>query len=277
VSVIGAISSSVEAAYCNVVSFNRWLAEDWGFATENRIFGVPLMVLLDPEQSVAELDRVLASGARMVLLVPRPAGTRSPADPVFDPFWARLSEADVPLALHAGDSGFQHLYAVHWGEDPNVPVHHFSPLQHFLAMSERPIVDTLAAMTLHNLFGRFPALKVISIENGSTWLPSLLKNLDKAYGANRTHRTLGGVLPGRPSEALRRSLYVSPFPEDDLASLVEALGADRVLMGSDFPHPEGMRAPGDFAKRVAHLDPTVQRQILHDNAAALLGLAPAPV
>src|SRR5579862_9188817 len=48
----------IDAAHANVRSFNRWLEEDWGYAREGRVFGVPLVVLFDPVQAVAELQRV---------------------------------------------------------------------------------------------------------------------------------------------------------------------------------------------------------------------------
>ena len=272
VSVIGAIANDVGSAHAHIESFNRWVEEDWGFANSGQIFAAPMALLFDVDRSVAELNRVLAAGARLIVLVPRPIGGRSPADPVFDPFWARVQEAGAPVAFHAGDSGFERLYACHWGEDPDVPVHHFSPLQHFLAMSERPIVDTLAALVLQNLFGRFPTLQVISIENGSSWVPSLLKGMDKAYAANRQSETLGGVLTELPSSMFKTHLHVAPFPEDDIRTLIEVLGSDRVLMGSDYPHPEGLVEPLEFAQRLDAFDAKTRRAVLHDNGARLLAL-----
>ena len=41
---------------------------------------------------------------------------------------------------------------------------------------------------------------------------------------------------------------MSPFPEEDIAGLVELIGADRVLFGSDWPHPEGTPQPIDYAR-----------------------------
>ena len=39
-------------------------------------------------------------------MVPGPMGNRSPADPVFDPFWARVNEARIPVTYHIGEPGF---------------------------------------------------------------------------------------------------------------------------------------------------------------------------
>ena len=88
-----------------VWSFNQWLADDWGFNYKNRIFSAPLFALTDPQQSVEMLEWALDRGARAILVAAGPIrseiGWRSPADPVYDPFWARLAEAKVPACVHA--------------------------------------------------------------------------------------------------------------------------------------------------------------------------------
>ena len=48
----------------------------------------------------------------------------------------------------------------------------------------------------------------------------------------------------RPSDVFKDRFFVSPFPEDDIPALVDVLGADHVLMGSDWPHAEGTATPG---------------------------------
>jgi predicted TIM-barrel fold metal-dependent hydrolase len=84
---------------------------------------------------------------------------------------------------------------------------------------------------------------------------------------------IGGQLPARPSEALAGHMWISPFPEDDVDDLIGALGADHVLFGSDWPHPEGLREPADYIGQLADHDPAVARKVLRGNTAGLLGLA----
>jgi predicted TIM-barrel fold metal-dependent hydrolase len=83
---------------------------------------------------------------------------------------------------------------------------------------------------------------------------------------------LGGQLPPRPSEALAEHLWVCPFPEDDVNELIGAIGADHVLFGSDYPHPEGLREPRDHVGRLAACDVAATRRVLRGNTASLLGL-----
>ena len=93
----GPMQPDIEASIEIFRAFNRWLEEDWGFAYQNRIFGVPFLTLSDLERAVDELEWCIEHGARVVSIRNGPAftpeGTRSPADPMFDPFWARVRDA----------------------------------------------------------------------------------------------------------------------------------------------------------------------------------------
>jgi predicted TIM-barrel fold metal-dependent hydrolase len=256
--------------YASFRAFNLWLDDDWGFAGDGRIFAVPLLSLLDVDRAVDELELVLDRGARAVALRPGPAYGRSPADPHFDPFWARVHEAGVPVCFHIGESGYNELFSVAWGEDPNPPSHGQSAFQWTSFYGDRPIMDTFSALVLHNLFGRYPGLRCISVENGSLWVPYLLKAMDKMNGMGRNGPWLGGRLAARPSEIFREHVYVAPYHEEDVVALAGLIGDERVLFGSDFPHPEGMVEPADFAARVEPLGPDATRRIMRDNLRTLL-------
>lgn len=262
----------VELTYASLRAFNRWLEEDWGYGDDGRIFAVPLLSLLDLDEALLELHRVLEAGAHLVHLRPGPVGGRSPAHPDLDPFWDTVAEAGVGVVFHVSNSGYNAAYGSLWSEDPANPSHRQSPLQWAMCNTERPIVDTLSALALHNLFARHPKVKIISIENGANWVKALLKTVDKAAALGRRGPMLGGALPERPSELLAEHLWVCPFPEDDVLELIEILGADHVLFGSDYPHPEGIREPADYIPRLDSCDARTTRQILHDNTAQLLGL-----
>ena len=84
---------------------------------------------------------------------------------------------------------------------------------------------------------------------------------------------IGGPLTARPSELLAQHLWVCPFPEDDVADVIGALGPDHVVFGSDYPHPEGLRQPVDFVGRLSGCDPLTTRKVLRTNTANLLGIA----
>jgi len=266
------LHDDVEACYANLRAFNKWIEEDWGYGTDGRIFAAPMLSLLDADLAVAELDRVMSLGARMVHVKAGPAYGRSPADPVYDPFWARINEAGLPVAIHSGDSGYNELWSVQWGEQARPPLQYMTPFQWYLGYGDRPISDMLANLILNNLFGRFPRLRMLSIENGSTWVPALLQNMDKAAKVGRRGTPVGGHVQDRPSEVFRQHCWVSPYFEEDPVPLSELIGVDRVLFGSDWPHSEGIAEPVEFAGKLTPLGEDGTRKIMRSNVAEMLGL-----
>lgn len=127
----------------------------------------------------------------------------------------------------------------------------------------------MASWVCHGALYRFPELKVAVIENGSAWLVPLLNEMADIY------KKAPEAFPSDPVEMIRSRIHISPFWEDDLGELADIVGVDRVLFGSDYPHPEGLRQPRDFASRLDGCDATVTRQVLRGNTAALLGLREA--
>ena len=132
-------------------------------------------------------------------------------------------------------------------------------------------MDTISSMVFHNFFGRFPNIDVMSVENGSLWVPYLLDAMDKMKGMGRNGPWPGGYVEGKPSEIVRRRVFVSPFHEEDLVALVGRIGASQVLFGSDYPHPEGLADPATFAEHLDGLPPGDVEQIMGGNTARLLG------
>ena len=263
-----------EALLANMRAFNRFIEDDWGYAYRNRIFALPLITLVDLDWAIRELERVAALGARGFVLRPGPVYGRSPADPHFDPFWARAEEAGLVAAIHIGVSGYVRFFGSEWGEDPDVTEQTMTAFQFLTCFGARPAQDTLAALVLHGLFDRFPRLRVASIENGSDWVPGLLKSLEKVGRVAITSQggAKASLVRRPPHEVFREHVYVAPFFEDDVYQLVDTLGAGRVLFGSDWPHPEGVAAPLDFLEEVERLPAPALRRVMRDNTAELLRL-----
>jgi predicted TIM-barrel fold metal-dependent hydrolase len=262
-----ALVHDVDAAHAAFGAFNRWLADDWGYAHANRIFSAPYLTLLDPTQALAEVDRVIANGARVVVMragpVLDPKGPRSPGDPAHDAVWARLAEAGVLVAYHAGESGYSR-YAADYGHGDDLQAFRFDPFA-VVTGADRPIYDTVAALICHGVFARHPELRVATIESGSDWVPVLAKKLRKAYGQ------VPDAFPGGdPLDTLHQHVWVSPYYEDDLGAVRDAIGAERIIFGSDYPHAEGLATPASFVEELAGFSDSEVRGIMHDNARALV-------
>ena len=246
-------------------AFNRWIADDWGFDYQSRIFAAPYLTLVDVDWAIRELEWALDAGARIIVF--RPAapttrlGPRPPSAPEFDPFWARVNEAGITVVVHAGDSGYTaHGYA-NDGFTANFSGGIPQPIR--LLQMERPIEDFLACLIADNLFHRFPNLRIASVENGAGFLRGLFHRLD-ALG----HK-MQGWFPEDPIETFKRHIWINPFWEDDVHELLELMGPERVIFGSDWPHIEGMPRPLDYLDEIVDLDPDVIRKIMLTNAVDL--------
>lgn len=261
-----------EAAHAAFHAFNQWLLEDWGYAHDGRIFAAPLITLLDPAKAAEEAEWVIGQGARLVCMrsapVRGPGFSRSPGDPVYDPFWARINEAGITVAYHSGDSGYGFL-AEAWGESAEMEAFRHNPFRNFVT-GFRPVQDTIAALICHGVFARHPRVRVATIESGSDWVSGLLRGLGKSF------KMQPDAFPGGdPRETIRRHVWVSPYYEDDVRRLTDLIGADRVLFGSDYPHAEGLADPTSYVEDLAGFSDDDVRRIMHDNAAGLVAPAPA--
>ena len=254
-------------------AFNRWLAEDWGFAYRDRIFAAPYIALADPQWAVDEVEWALGQDARVLVMraaAPTTAlGRRSPFDPVFDPFWARVNEAGVTVVVHAGDSGVSSQgYAVDGFAANFSGGGGFGPSLKNFAI-EQAVHDWLLSFMLANKVAKFPNLRVASVENGAEFLPDMFRKL------RSVDKKMRGWFSDDPVALFRRHVWVNPFWEDDLASVVEWMGAERVLFGSDWPHIEGLPRPLDYLAEAKVLDAADRERVLHGNVVELTTPTPA--
>ncbi len=270
------------AMYANIRAFNRWIHEEIGFAYKDRMYLPPYIALADVDLAVQELDTVLDQGAPLIQIragfahggAADPLGGRSVADPVFDPFWARVNEAHGRVCAHLGPTSYQRAGAL-WSEDAEVTFGDFDAFQWAMYWGDRPAMELTAGMVLHNLFGRFPNLHVLLSEMGTVWLPYTLRKMDHAYVMGRKVKwSDDGRLDGRPSEVFRRHFLVAPFPEENVPRVVDEVGIDPIVFGSDFPHGEGLAYPERWAEsQLAGFTEADVKRIMRDNLADFLGVA----
>src|SRR5918993_797121 len=214
-----------ELIHAVIHSLNEWLYEQWTFNYEDRIFTTPVITLPIVEKAIEELE------------------------------WA-VVDAGVLVSMHASDSGYARYQSDWTGPQEMLP---FRPDPfRMLTMGKRPVEDTMAALTCHGVLTRFPDLRIASVENGGDWVVPFLEHLEDV------HRKMPHAFDEDPVEAFKRCVYVNPFHEDDIARLVEVMGVDHLLFGSDFPHPEGLAEPCSY---VDHLPSSLS----DDQVAAIMG------
>jgi predicted TIM-barrel fold metal-dependent hydrolase len=262
-----------EAIHVVIHAFNQWMYEHWTFNYEDRIFATPVITLPILDKAIEELEWVVERGARIILIRPAPVpgyrGPRSMALPEFDPFWKRVVESGVVVGLHASDSGYQR-YIDEW-EGVRGEFEPFKTRSAFASIAQhqrdgRTANDICASLIGHGLCTRFPSLKFLPVETGTSWVRQLVYDLQYAYdhGPN--------LFEEHPVEVFNRNIWVHPFHEENSIGLVELLGPDRVLFGSDFPHPEGLRDPITFVDDLKGLPEADVAKVMGGNLSAIMGV-----
>ena len=256
-----------EASHVIIHSLNQWMHEEWTFNYKDRIFPAPVITLPIVDEAIRELDWVVERGAKIILIRPAPVpslkGFRSFALPEFDPFWAKVQEYDVTVGMHASDDGLTRYFNQWQGHQddylPFADTTAFSTVQHLMS---RGIFDAMLSAISHGMLSRFPGLRVLPVENGSSWVLPLINALGQAYAQQPR------LFEEDPVAVLRRNIWIHPFFEEDPVGLIKAIGTDRVVFGSDFPHPEGLADPVSYAKVLESLPQEDIEKIMGGNLAA---------
>jgi predicted TIM-barrel fold metal-dependent hydrolase len=257
-----------ELTHAVVHALNEWMDETWSFNYEDRIFATPVITLPIVERAIEELEWVVERGAKCVLIRPAPVpgyrGPRSFGLPEFDPFWEKVVEHDVLVGMHSSDSGYER-YTNDWmGSDSEMLP--FQP-QAFRMLSQwRPVEDAVSALICHGALSRHPQLKIAVIENGSSWVEPLMRNLADVY------KKMPQDFLEDPTTVFKRNIHVSPFWEEDLGALADTIGVTQVLFGSDYPHPEGLADPVSYVKELEGLPEDEVRKIMGGNLARLMNV-----
>jgi predicted TIM-barrel fold metal-dependent hydrolase len=262
------------ASHVVIHALNEWMYEHWSFCYEDRIFATPVITLAIVDEAIKELDFLVERGARVILI--RPATVpdyngrrRSFALPEFDPFWKRVEEAGVLVGMHSSDDGYTR-FTNEW----NGLTGEFQPFagrslfSSIIGADYRGIKDTVASIIGHGLANRFPNIRFLPVENGTAFVKPLMSTLKKLY-AREPERFIED-----PMVTWKRSIYVHPFVEEDVLGLIEAVGADNICFGSDYPHPEGMFDPITFIDEISDLTPEDQAKIMGGNLAKLMRIDP---
>jgi predicted TIM-barrel fold metal-dependent hydrolase len=269
------LADDPKASAVVVHALNEWMYEHWTYNFENRIFPTPVINLSIIDEAIKELDYVVERGARAVLI--RPATVpdfgrrrRSFALPEYDPFWKKVEEAGLLVGMHSSDDGYTR-FVNEWDgvTDEMRPFIAPTMFSQLIRSEYRSIRDAVYSIVGHGLATRFPDLRFMPVENGSQWVPTAIKQMTKLYDRNPNGWYEDPVV------ALRRSLVVHPFFEEDVMGIVNAIGVDSVVFGSDFPHPEGMADPTSF---VTELDDTLSEtdkaKIMGGNLSVLMKCDP---
>ena len=254
----GALNHDLAAALC--AASNDWQLERWVRA-EPRLKGAICIAQEDADAAVAEITkRADDRGFAQIAMPPRtiePHGRKR-----YWKIYAAAQETGLPIGLHSSAIGSHANSGTGW-------LGYYIEEHYCFAHSVQSVMTSLV---LEGVFEQFPGLKIVLIEGGFAWVPSLAWRLDHAWERMRSEVP---HVKRPPSEYIREHFWyttqpvVEPERPRDLLDIIRWIGHDRLLFSTDYPH-------WDFDDpRVAFkvkLPEEWQRGIFGDNARALYRL-----
>ena len=251
-------------AQCRV--YNDWAWETFA-RYHHRMSPAAAIATADLEGSIAEVQRVAKLGFRALTLPCKPVWGAHDVDhpnynlPVFDPLWAVIQDADLPITFH-----------VSTGRDPRAARGNGGAVINYVSHSLSPTIEPVANLCASGVLSRFPRLRFATIEAGIGWVAWLLDAMDEAY--KKHHFWVRPKLPKLPSEYFREHGFAS-FQEDPAGlALAEPMRlADNFMWGNDYPHHEGTwpHSAEAIERTMGHLSDTTRARVLGLNAARLFG------
>jgi aminocarboxymuconate-semialdehyde decarboxylase len=225
---------------------------------------VPLasVPMQDPASAAMELERAAGLGLRGVEIPPK-VGGRQLDEPEFEPFWSAAESLGTVVCIHPFEAA------------PRGPFDRY-----FLGNLVGNLYDTglAAALLIYGgVLERHPKLKVVLYHAGGA-LPALVGRLDMGY---RLVPECKQAIPRAPSAYVRQFHFdIIAHDREMLRHLIATYGADRFVVGSDYPLPAGLAHPVEEVKALG-LSAAEEAKVLRGNAESLLnpgppGVLPAP-
>ena len=249
--------SNLDLSVAVARAINNWQVAEWT-QPEPRLKASLVVPYEDPAASVAEIRRW--AGHKDIVQVLLLSRTRAPlGNPRYWPIFRAAAEAGWPVGIHAFGNGGHPVTSHGW------PSHYVEDMLGHAQSCQA----MLTSMVVEGLFEAVPDLKVVLIEAGFGWLPSLAWRLDKAW---RTLRAETPHLTRRPSEVLRQHVWLTTQPMEEpedpahLRDCIAWIGWDRLLFATDYPHWDY-----DDPERVLPMvnDEEKRRKFFLDNAVKL--------
>jgi predicted TIM-barrel fold metal-dependent hydrolase len=260
--------------------YNEWLA---GFCSTHpeRFAGLASIPNHPLDAAIAEVQRVAARGVVRGLDIANSAELRPLWDPYWNPLWAVINETGLPLHFHTvGGYMPDHLRKIVLvGSDPTrakAPDAPDVPLQVARAAFAANITqfqinmtNILTSMIFGGVLEKYPRIRLVLGESGIGWIPYILQRMDAEW--EDQFKDLALTMP--PSAYWRRQCKAT-FQTDPIGiKLLDDLGAENVMWGSDFPHPDGVWPDSQeyIQKELGHLPPDVRRKVVCENAGRFYG------
>jgi len=241
-------------------------AIDFASVDPKRLLPVYIIPIVDIDEAVTEVHRIADENGRAVHLPLYPTDLGFPGywDRRYDPLWAALQEARLPISQHVASNGY---LAKLRAEDP-------TPMRGVMhALPNIFMAESLGFWAVTGVLERFPGLQVVLVEAGLGWLPYFLERLDRVQDRHGW-REFEGAIKEKPSFYWHRQMAAT-FEEDELGiELRDRIGVENLMWATDYPHPDSTwpHSQQVIAAQMADLPAATRRRVTCENARALYDL-----
>ncbi len=257
---VSSFVESPDAAYATMYAYNTYLAE-YCRTSPSRLKGVAMVPMQAPERAAQELRRAIEQlGMVAAVLPPHHVNGTMLGDKRLYPIYETAQALGIPICIHT--IGVQ-----------------INPVS---AMVQDPVLrDTygafssmmaLGSLVIGGVLDAFPRLTFAFLEAGVGWVPYIADRLQFNY---EFFGSADSRLKQEPKECVQNGrIYFASDPDEPLLNTVaKVTGEDRLVVGSDYCHPEGL-CP--FSMKVVaerqDLSESFKRKLLSDNPARLYGV-----
>jgi predicted TIM-barrel fold metal-dependent hydrolase len=241
--------------------YNEWL-DGFCKAAPDRFAGLASIPNHDMDAALAEIKRVAKRGGVRGVEVSKTHDMKPLYDPSYAPVWEAASEAGLPVHFHTIG-----------GKRPNFE--DMPPLQARQAFAihitgfQLAMAHTLMEIIYGGVVEAYPKLKVVIGEAGIGWIPYILQHMDLEWEDQFKDLTL----TMKPSDYWRRQCRATYQSDRVGVRLLDMLGEETVMWGSDFPHPDGVWPDSqDFiAREFADMPDALRHKVTCENAGKFYG------
>jgi predicted TIM-barrel fold metal-dependent hydrolase len=252
-------ASDKDLALACIRAYNDWYLDEWCASYPGRFIGLGIVPLWDGRLAAAEAERVIAKGARALSVSqsPEKIGLPGITDEHWDPLYSVMNQARLPLCMHLGtgippaqedqvaDFAEKMREAIKNNDLDNlaqrlgVKKAEAARRRKMLPGTSTSLIgatmgrETLTDWLDSELFQQYPNLTLALSENGVGWIPSVLSLADWTENLNRLAEPSDAPLP---SDVFREHIIGCFIDEPITPELVAVVGADNIMIETDFPH-----------------------------------------
>ncbi len=252
-----------EAATEMLRIYNHWLG-DFCRTHPDRYAGLASIPSHDIGAAVAEIKRVAKDGVLRGLDIANRPDIPPFWDPCWNPLWEIAEEAKLPVHLHTIGGTLPDLRKLEHKVGRAAFATTITSFQMYMSI---PLMAIIFAGVLEH----HPGLRMVIGESGIGWIPYILDHMDLEW--EDQFKDLD--LKMKPSDYWRRQCYATYQSDRIGIKLLDEIGEDNIMWGSDFPHPDGIWPDSQeyIQRELGHLPAATRHKIVCGNAARLYGFA----